>query len=789
VIVLIGWMGVSPSAWAQQAGPVQLQFASPLFMRLRTNCWTEWPVTVQNNSQAPARARVVLPMPGQARWRIEFQKDLAIPPGTRRTGRLAVRVGTLPAPARGRGNRACRGGQQITQQARLIDIETAEELRRHELPVNGLAETALGVLIATGSDRIEGDSTSFLATLPNTPLGEVTLMSVSAGKLPQRWFGYQEAGLMILGPTRPGDLLPGQWQALQRWVRQGGMVVLAGGETLGPLLDGPLADLAGVRCVGAHPVDSFSVPSLHDKPFRLAQPMPLAHLAVTTAEVLFATDSLPLLTGRQCGRGQVLTLALPIGALKSPKLGEVFSRIASRLKTHSAFEADSFATLGPATLQDIAGRQAPPRAWPMGLLAGLAGVVLLVGLALSVSRRGEWLWLVLLPVALLGTGGLWAWGVSRRDPPRLSHLGLIQDIGGGQLRLEEAFDYYTGPTGQTQTFSSAVAGGTIRPLGGESTDRMTIQAVRDLGGAMALPDVVVRPGSSYGFFVDAVAPGQIVSGRLRYTAEGVTASLRNELPGDIRSAILFANGQSYRLGDIPAGAAIERTVTPADTLGQSEYTAEVMQDTRRNALVAALRPERQFGHTFRREVFLVGYVDGSLIEPVGAESLDRQGFSVVLQDLSVAPGGAGQAVTIPAGFAELAIRNIGSPVYNPYRQEFNPNPRPGAIELRIDPQQDLATAQVELTVDISANNFRMVLGGVAESDDRPRRLPIRTIANPAGRFTIRVDQAERFIAPDGRIVLYLAVEKNPGGVMANQPAGTVTWKISSIQAVVKGTVR
>lgn len=774
-------------ARAQNDLPIRLQFGSPVFMRLENHRWTTWPLSLENRTNAPARLRVVLPMPGRASRRIEFQKDLLVPAGMKRTTRLAVRPGELPEIKRSRPGRST--GGRFVQQARLVDIASAEELQRQELPIVVQEADTFALLTLRGRDLIEGDTTSYLQELSNSPFGKVTLLSASLENLPARWFGYQQIDLIILGSARPDELLPGQWAALRNWVRQGGTIILASGAMLEPLLNGPLADLAGVRCVGAHPVDAFTVPALSDSPVQLPQPLPMAHLAVTDAKVLFEVDSLPLLTARTCGQGRVLTLALPIGALESPRLHDIFSRIGSLLKTDPPFDVAAFGDLAPDKLQEIAGRQAPPAALPVWILAGLAGAVLVVGLALSVPRRGEWLWLVLVPVALLVSAGLWAWGVSRRDPPRLSHLGLIQDLGNGQLRIEEAFDFYSGPTDEARTFTSGSIGGTIRPMGGGATDRMSVQAVGDLGHALTLRNVAVRPDSSYGFFVDAVRPGRVVDARLRFARDGVAGTLHNALDETIRSAVLFANGQVYHLGDIPSGEDVRIAVTPGDAIGQGEYTAAVMQDTRRNELVSALRSPRQFGHVFRRDLLLIGYVDSSLIEPIGEQDLARQGFSVVFQSLTIAPGRPGQAVTVPAGFGEMDIRNIGSPVYNPYRDEFNPNPRDGEVELWLDPGQDLAAASVELTVGISASNFRMTVGGVVSPGKASRREPVRTIANPAGRFTIRIDQAERFTAPDGRIVLYLAVEKNPGGVMANQPAGTVTWQITSMQAVVKGTVR
>ncbi|MCO5167017.1 MAG: hypothetical protein M9894_11695 [Planctomycetes bacterium] len=221
---------------------------------------------------------------------------------------------------------------------------------------------------------------------------------------------------------------PAAAAALERFVRQGGALVLVAGD--GPWWrDGPLDALAPARVDGR---GEDAVAALDPGLGLFEAPRPLAVLACTPrpgAVVAWAGERHPLVIERAHGRGRVTLVAFDPdqGGLRgAPRTSALLAGLlpaappaAPPLRGH-----DALALLGD--LLDATPGLAP--GWFYGLTLALAVQLLGVSVltAALVRRRGPWAALVAPPaVSLVVTGALLVAGALARGAPRVTQL-LVQ---------------------------------------------------------------------------------------------------------------------------------------------------------------------------------------------------------------------------------------------------------------------------------------------------------------------------------------------------------------------------
>ena len=605
--------------------------------------WTERVVTLANDGDRPRSMKFAL-LTDDLQWgKMQYARIITIPPGCMRKAHLAYRVGKLRAkrtPSPSTRNRPL----DAEQLCALWDAWTGTQIPQEADTTIKLPETLTAISL-TYSERVPGDSYSYLYQMPGRQLGPVQLLTERPANLPDCWYGYSMIDIFCLGATDMSLLRPTQLDALLGWVRRGGLLVLTGSKLLEDMLQSPLGAAAGVIVVGHHYVAELEVtgPGLKGVRTRLKHPLPMVELELDGAELVYRANDLPLITANTCGHGQVITLATPLGALTDPQVHRIWGEIRWMGRSLPPLNPENFmgrlnGTLPPGqqTLQEIAGRRGATKAVPVGILLGLMIVVLVSGLILRFKRRGELIWAGLIPLAIVISIALYAYGLTLSDPQRLSHIGLISGLGGDRARVQQAFAYYSGSKDRELKFSSGSASGVIYQIGAAAAAPGVTGEVQTAAGTV-LPDRSVMGNSTSAFYVDTLESIGQIDSDLTFDSEGVTGKIINGLGSKISDVVLYINRRTYRIGDLAVGENSVK-ITPAGQLRSGEFTGAVTIDPLRSALMQSIVSRRDTegkkkrGGKARRIAtapLLIGYTALNPLDPLDGRKLEHQGWSVV----------------------------------------------------------------------------------------------------------------------------------------------------------------
>ena len=754
--------------------------------------WAQRVVTFENPDTREMRVKFSFLTDDPSRGRMEYSRLVSVPANCLKKATVVYRPGTLTPLRAGQsgGNKPVSCEQLwLLENARTgIAIPQAAQ-QTTKLPA-GLTRICLVAGIET-----PGDSGQYLGQLSNNQLGAVQLMNEKLSNLPDVWYGYSMADMVVVGGVDTAQMRPAQIDAMLNWTQRGGLLILTGSSALDRMLQGRLGRAAGVSVVGLHDVADLQIADqrLRRTSAEISPAMPMVELQVEQAETIYTANGLPFITKRNFGHGHVIVLAVPIGGLSPQRLHKIWANIRNVGRSLGPLNPTAFEQAGQETLRQIAGQKGATRAAPVTVLLALTALVLVSGAALRFKRRGELVWLMLIPVAIAVSFALYAYGRTLSDPERLRHIGLISGLGDDRARLQEAFAYYSGPEQQLLGFAADSPGGLMTEIGaggaGVTSELLTLDGTE-------LPPRTIRGNQTNAFYVDTVENLAVVEPALSLDGEGIVGTIRNLLPDDLEDAVIYANRIPYRLGTLPAGADTEVSITSQSQLAAGEFTGGSEIKPRRNELTRALVSSpsdvpgaRRGGPRveIRYDPILIGYTPHSPLDPISGRQLQRGGWCVVNWPVGLKAPPEGTEVTIPAGFVKVReTGNLRDPQTGGYRDEG------GVVEFRASPPPPigrLSGASAEITVDLNAPNFKLAISGGqlnANGDIVPKE-EIQTYDSPSGTYKVTVPQADRFAGPDGDLLFHLRIRRSEsaGGYMAK----TIKANVNSLQIALKGTVR
>ena len=716
-----------------------------------TGRWQEHPVVVYNYESFTREVLVTNEAVAADGGPVRFTRLIEMPPDTRRCTWVACQIGQLKetgAKIRETPLAEITFSSHDARTGQLLDRRGNNILRLD--PMQKLV--GFWQVLATDNDTYE-----YLTRPDTTPISALVPTGGRVRELPDHWYGYDAARIGMVGPLTSAELRPSQLSALLDWVRRGGTLVLVGNPQMPEYLHGELAHAAGATAVGVHNFMELTVTGQGLKAphqAKLALPLPMVELCPVEAEVLCQANGLPLMLRHRLGDGQVFTLATPLGALADPGLQGLVKLFDQATETRSAVDGDQFPGPARETLAGIAGRRGPRPAVPLTPLAALLAVAVVAGTVLRIWRRGELAWLALAPLAVAIALGFYIGGKLTSDPERLTGIGLVTGLGDGLARVQGSFVYYSGPTGRKLT--PTVENGIIQDAGGTAPAVLAPLETRT-GRGLSMPDRALRNRDTMGLYVDKVQPMPSPAVKLSFGPAGLTGTIANRLGDDIVNAVVYVNRQTYRMGDLPAGAESPVAVGPGNRLGEGEFTGGLLQDVLANDLINSLSPAPDIFRRVRRSPLLIGQVRGCLADVLPGQTLDRRGWSVVVFPLEFQPPQPGTRVVLPSGFVELEFRRLNMTVWNALTETFVPQSANADVLLAVRPPAcvpGLEKASVRIRASLQAANCRLTIAGVPREAAAAGAgaVEIRRFDNPAGPVSAEATDADRFRDASGAYV-------------------------------------
>ncbi len=491
------------------------------------------------------------------------------------------------------------------------------------------------------------------------PGGNRRLVTVrlSPADLPPKAAALRNFNLLVFGSVSTSDLSTDQRAAIDRWVADGGTVVLGGGPAAARVLDG-LPELAPVRSAGTLTLSELpALEAFGRTPLRLPGPTVVGvGEPIDGALVLLEQNGLPLIVERQYGLGRVVFLALdptaealrlwvPGWASIWPLVFEPAADPADTGPGESAF---------PALVADI-----PSVRLPSPLLLGgfLLAYILAVGpltyLVLWRLDRREWAWAVIPVLTVAFSAG--------------SYL-VAYEFKGGQVIVNSLTVVMVGPDGGASAdtyFSlfSPVRRGYDVFVRGRPLPRL-VGPARVPADAPGYPVYIGEPGGfrsvvinawdlqTFGFREVELGPVQL-DGEVAVSGNRLTARVANRTDTDFLETLLVIGDRAYRLGPVGRGE--------SRTLDLGTATVEPL------AQLASFQPQSGQGLDWRRVLgpllagsrlgrggaWLIGWSSGRPFAIDIDGGFVSQGLTAWVRPVGIRVEGAG--FELPAGFCRREV--------------------------------------------------------------------------------------------------------------------------------------
>ena len=149
----------------------------------------------------------------------------------------------------------------------------------------------------------------------NTPLGNnpMRVLYPPSLTLPDSPFGYNAVDCVMLGDMPLDSLTEEQWNAIARWVKAGGELVISGGSDLNKLKNPQLAQLLPIVPKGIRQVTSLpKLEERYDEPLRMASTTVVVGSLNADSMATCTQGDIPLVSTKRIGTGTVVFTAFDL---------------------------------------------------------------------------------------------------------------------------------------------------------------------------------------------------------------------------------------------------------------------------------------------------------------------------------------------------------------------------------------------------------------------------------------------------------------------------------------------
>ena len=386
--------------------------------------------------------------------------------------------------------------------------------------------------------------------------------------LPVHWRGYDAVAAIVLRGVSLEQLATSQFDALHKWVAQGGILAVSGGVDYALLRSPRLAALLPGTPLGTTRIDADALRHAFSASLEVSRPVHVHRLGVFRGEVRLRAGEVPLIVERALGLGRVLYLTFDAAGYPFDRWEGMRAMWLDslRLPPSAAVSKDAAEAAIESPLAALVRAEATnfPAYSTVFLFLALYLGLLLAGFAIRARGTGHrwlaplWSWAVpalCAPVAWLLFGpaafprGASAAAVALIEPfPDSSYARLGLDLGvyssrSGALRLE-----YRG----------------AEPMLAPSRHAQREGKVEDWAFGEG-PRPFVEPLDRRRYVLHALAGEDVIAFRLEASVYDDTLGprlvLNNASTQSVEDLWLVFNDYAYELGSIAAGMRIERALT------------------------------------------------------------------------------------------------------------------------------------------------------------------------------------------------------------------------------------
>ncbi|CAB1057958.1 hypothetical protein D1BOALGB6SA_2714 [Olavius sp. associated proteobacterium Delta 1] len=150
-----------------------------------------------------------------------------------------------------------------------------------------------------------------LSVLPN----HLYPVNVRPKSLPETWYGYDSVKLLILQADTIRQLRDKQFQALSRWLKQGGYLVVGTGLNYGSLGDKRLQEILPLHIAGHQQLSELtSLGQFCGRKLTGNQPFLVLTARIDDSKILLKENDIPIITRKNLELGQIIFLSFNFNA-------------------------------------------------------------------------------------------------------------------------------------------------------------------------------------------------------------------------------------------------------------------------------------------------------------------------------------------------------------------------------------------------------------------------------------------------------------------------------------------
>ena len=567
---------------------------------------------------------------------------------------------------------------------------------RYEEP-NGVAETNAEVRVLDVSGQqvaVVGDTAGALRPqLAGGPTqGSPDPISLTVADLPER--PEPMGGLaVVVWAGDAGALNEGQRRSLERWVADGGQLVVVGGADWQARTAGiehllPVEDLAAVDGVDHDPLAAWVGSDQPLEPDTIAT----GTLREGSRALVTSADGAPMAAWRTLGSGRVVLFGtdLALDAYRAwPGSPLLWSRVLDTGLGLSEFFGGGFPDREGASnsmaqaLNTLPSLDVPPAEL---LLALIVAYILLIGpisyLVLRRIDRRELAWVTAPLLVIVFTASSYGIGVALKGTDVIvNQIAILRSTSGGTLAGVEAYAGVYSPT--RGTYDVIVeADALVAPMRGDQfvdNPGDLARLTADQGEPARLHDMLVAARGFEYVRADAVVSHESpLEVRWSTDDDGLVGTVTNVGTEPLSDVAFISSGGGEMVGDLAPGASGEFRISRG-SLSQSSASDQVYgfagfntSDPERRRIVARrgvidslvgyggwMPVGSELGGFGGRGPFLIGWRSGDGPMPIALDGVETQRFAELVEVVAIRPGlGQGEVVVGP-GQMSISVATDG----------------------------------------------------------------------------------------------------------------------------------
>ncbi|MGC9317527.1 MAG: DUF7408 domain-containing protein [Armatimonadota bacterium] len=398
--------------------------------------------------------------------------------------------------------------------------------------------------------------------------GKIELGRGQWGQLPKAWLGWDGVDVAVVTQARLDGAAEAELQALRRWVRLGGTLVVPGGAQAPMLADGPLADLLPMRVSGTRTIEDLSaLDACWHQPIARRAALVADGTLREGAQVLMAQGETPLVTAMDVDGGRVIMTAFDYTAEPVRYWdGQIamWQWLLAHRSDMTRLRSGVLANLGPTdygggadyglAVASVHSRaSALPSVWLMlGFLAAYIVVLVPINYAVVVRLgRRELAWLTTPAIILIFVGAAYGTGFALRGHRTLlNRVAIVESSAGQSLARATSYIGIFSPTKTRYDMKLGEIPGGAR--GTEIGGREGVNVVQE--PRWTVQGVPVNMWSTRVVRADHLVDlGGALTGRFIYDGQTLTAEVHNGTRLPLRRCGIQRIGSLGKTESLPAG--------------------------------------------------------------------------------------------------------------------------------------------------------------------------------------------------------------------------------------------